>query len=248
MFNQKNLSEKFVFLICVGLFVSFSTTLSGQNKPLDNWDLEVLNKRDLQSETYFSFSKRGEFKNLGVSTLLRYGIKQNYELQITWNGVKMETPFENEFDQSVRVGLKAYLSKDSKYMPGFSVIPSINLTTDPGTNPIAPALNILFRKGIVENFTLTGNYQFILNEQSGDLGGDFAVNLDVELTSWMTSYLGIKGIKSYPIEDQSLNQEYVELGVLLWVADGFRIYPYYDFGLGDDSDDIFNIGILYHFR
>ena len=104
MFNQKNLSEKFVFLICIGLFMSFSTTLSGQNKPLDNWDLEVLNKRDLQSETYFSFSKRGEFNNLGVSTLLRYGIKQNYELQITWNGVKMETPFENEFDQSVRVG------------------------------------------------------------------------------------------------------------------------------------------------
>lgn len=247
-FNLKNLSEKFSFLICICLFMIFSSSLTAQNRPLDNWDLEVLKKKDLQSETYFSFSKRGDFKDLGVTTLLRYGIMKNYELQIAWNGVKMETAMDNVFDQSVRVGMKAYLWNDSKYLPGISLIPSINLTTDPNSNPISPALNVLLRKRIVDNFTLTGNYQFVLNEQSGDLGGDFALNLDMELTSWLTSYVGVKGVKSYPIEDQSLTQEYFELGMLLWVADGFRIYPFYDFGLGDDTNDIFNIGILYHFK
>ena len=112
-----------------------------------------------------------------------------------------------------------------------------------------PSLNVLFRKKIIENFTLTGNYNFIVNEQNGDLSNDFAVNLDVELTDWLTSYVGIAGVKSYyPQSEDALQQEFVEVGMLFWLTDGVRLYPFYNFGLGDDSEDILNIGILYHFK
>ena len=229
--------------------MTYSSTLYGQNKPLDNWDLEVLKKKDLQSETYFSFTKRGEFNSLVANTLLRYGIQKNIVLQVNWTGSKMETVRGDVSDQSARVGIKAFLSKDSKYIPGFSVIGSVNLTPDPKDNPLSPALNILFRKGLAKNFTLTGNYQFILDEQSGDLGADFAVNFDVELTSWFTTYVGVKGVKSFPKPDESaLYQEYFELGMLFWVSDGLRIYPYFDLGFADGDDDSINIGILYHFK
>lgn len=235
----------FFFLLIFGI----SSSVQAQNKPLDNWDLEVVGKKALQSETYFDFTKRGPFNRTGASTLLRYGIKKNYELQVSWNGNKADTFFGDITDQSTSIGLKAYLNKESKYLPGFSVIGSFNLTMDPSNNPLMPSLNILFRKGLTSNFKITGNYNFIIDEQSGDLSNDFAVNLDAEFTEWLTAYAGIKGVKTYPVkETKALYQEYVELGMLFWIADGFRLYPYYDIGLGDDSDDIINIGILYHFK
>jgi hypothetical protein len=248
-YKQQNLVEKFIFLFFICLFIGNGSTLYGQNKPLDNWDLEVLKKKDLQSETYFSFVKREPYNDLTASTLLRYGINKNIELQVTWTGIKTETFQGNESEQSSRVGLKAYLNKDSKYLPGFSIIGSVNLTPDPKDNPLRPAVNILFRKGLAKNFALTGNYQFILDEQNGDLGADFAVNFDVVLTKWLTTYVGVKGVKSFPIPDDSaLYQEYFELGMLFWVSDGFRIYPYFDLGFADGDDDTINIGILYHFN
>ena len=229
--------------------MGLSSTLYGQNKPLDNWELEVLNKKDLQSETYFSFIKRGEFKTTTISTYLRYGLMKNIELQINWVGTKAENFLGDAISQTASVGLKAFLVDDSKYLPGISLIGTINLTADPKTNPITPSLNILFKKGLFDNFALTGNYKFILDEQEGRLSNNFAVNLDAELTNWWTSYLGVKGVKSYlPINENALYQEYVELGMLFWLADGISIYPYYDFGLGDDSDDIMNIGVLYYFK
>jgi len=39
----------------------------------------------------------------------------------------------------------------------------------------------------------------------------------------------------------------IEVGTLSWVADGFRLYPFYDIGSGDD-EDIINVGVLYHFK
>lgn len=223
--------------------------MNGQNKPLDNWDLEVLNKKDLQNETYFSFSGSESFNSYGASTLLRYGIANNYELQMTWTGTKLENPFGNVSRQSTRVGVKAFLNKDSKYLPGFSLIGSVNLTLEPENNSILPGVNILFRKGIASNFSLTGNYQFILDEQNGDIGSDFAVNLDITLTNWLTTYVGLKGSKTYPVPDAaSTHQEYIELGMLFWLADGLRIYPLYDFGLAENTANKFSIGILYHFK
>ncbi len=224
--------------------------MNGQNKPLDNGDLEVLNKKDLQNETYFDFTKYGSFNSNGVRTLLRYGIKKNIELQVDWQGTRRETILGNYAVSAARVGVKAYLVEDSKYLPGISLIGSINLTVDPSYDPLLPSLNVLFRKGIAKNFTLTGNVNFILDEQNSKLSNDFAANLDVELTNWLTSYVGVKGVKSYPSSrsERALYDEYVELGMLFWIADGFRLYPYYDIGLGDDSDDIINIGVLYFFK
>ncbi len=249
-YKQNNLIEKFVFLFWTCLFIGIGSSLYGQYKPLDNGDIETINKKELQNENYFGFTKRGDQQSTGLSSLLRYGIQKNVELQVTWSGIRSEntsTGFSSS-GQSANVGLKAFLVDDSKYLPGISLIGSINLTADPNDVPIMPALNILFKKGLTSNFTITGNYQFILNEQNGDLSSDFALNLDVELTKWLTSYVGVTGVKSFPTEDNSLYQEYLELGMLFWISDGLRIYPFYDFGLADDSDDIINIGLLYYFK
>lgn len=248
-YKHKNLVEKFIILFSVFGFMAFGSSLYGQIKPLDNWDLEVLNKKNLQSETYFGYTKRGPDKDLVATTFLRYGIKKNFELQVSWTGSRMEENSKIYSSQSTRVGVKAFLNKDSKYIPGFSIIGSANLTTYPKDNPIRPALNILFRKGLAKNFTLTGNYQFILDEQNSDLGADFTVNFDVELTNWFTTYLGVRGVKSFPKPDDSpLYQEYFELGMLFWISDGFRIYPYVDLGFADGDNDSLNIGIMYHFN
>lgn len=230
--------------------MGFSSSVFGQLKPLDNGDLEVVNNKNLQSETYFDFTKRGEFNTNGINTLLRYGISKNFELQVDWTGTRTETVIGNYSTSSARVGVKAYLAKDSKYLPGISLIGSFNLTADPNSSPLMPSLNVLLRKGIADNFTLTGNVNFILDEQNSQLSNDYAANLDIEVTNWLTTYVGVKGVKYYnsPIAERAIYEEYVELGMLFWVADGFRIYPFYDFGLGDDTDDIFNIGVLYHFK
>jgi len=246
---QKNLLKKLFFLICIFFFSGNGSTLYSQNKPLDNGDLEVVNKKDLQSETYISYSKRGPYDTFGLNTYLRYGIQKNFELQVEWSSRRSDNFFGDDITEIASVGIKAFLTDESKYFPGFSLIGSINLTTDPDTNPIKPAINVLFRKSISSNFKLTGNYQLILNEQSGDLSNDFAVNLDVDITNWLTSYVGVKGVKSYTIKDKfALKQEYVELGMLFWVTERLRIYPFYDYGLGDDSEDIISIGIMYLFN
>lgn len=248
--KQKNLVEKFIFLIFTIFLISISPNLNGQNKPLDNGDLEVVNKKDLQSETYFDFTKKGGFNSNGVSTLLRYGINKNFELQVTWNGNRYETGLGHYSVSSSRVGIKAFLIDDSKYLPGISLIGSVNLTIDPSLNPLTPSINVLFRKGLVNNFTLTGNVNFILDEQNSQLSNEYAANLDVEMTSWLTTYVGIKGTKSYtsPISERAFYEEFVEVGMLFWISDGFRIYPFYDFGLRDFSNDIINIGVIYNFK
>jgi hypothetical protein len=247
--KQKNLLEKLIFLFGICLSIGFSSNLYGQTKPLDNGDLEVLDKKGLQNETYFSSVKKGPLYTNQFSTLFRYGMFRNVELQVNWAGLNNDTFFGKEFSQSTSLGIKAFLVNDSKYWPGISLIGKINLTAYPEKNPFLPSLNILFRKGLMNNFTLTGNYQFILDEQSGDLTNDFAANLDVEITNWFTSYIGVKGVKSYGLKNENaLYQEYIELGMLFWIADGFRLYPYYDFGLGGDTNDKLNIGVLYHFK
>lgn len=247
-YKQKNLVEKFAFLFCAILMTASPIEMNGQTKPLDNWDLEVVGKKNLQNETYFDFLKKGEDVTAGINTLLRYGLSKNYELQVGWSGSNAEFT-DAGFSQSTRIGVKAYLANESQYLPGVSLIGSFNLTADPDDNPFMPSINVLLRKKIAANFTLTGNYNFIVDEQSGDLSNDFAVNLDVEWTNWLTSYVGLAGVKSYyPKSDEALQQEYIELGFLLWIADGLRLYPFYDIGLGDDSTDIFNIGVIYHFK
>jgi len=153
-------------------------------------------------------------------------------------------------ESSSRIGVKAYLVEDSKYLPGISLIGSFNLTASPSYDPLMPALNILFKKGLARNFTLTGNVNFILDEQNNQLSNDFAANLDIELTNWLTSYIGVRGVKSFssPISERAIYQEYFQLGMLFWVADGFRIYPFYDFGFAQEDDDIINLGVIYHFK
>lgn len=246
---QKNLSEKLFFLIWVVIFIGFATAANGQNKPLDNGDLEVVNRKDLQSETYLNFSKRGPYDSFGLNTYLRYGVYKNFELQVEWTSIRADNFFGDNFTEVASVGIKAYMIDESKYFPGFSLIGSINLTADPATNPLKPSLNVLFRKSISNNFKLTGNYQLILNEQNGNFSNDFALNLDVNVTDWLTSYVGVKGVKSYRIKDQfALYQEYVEVGMLFWVTKRLRIYPFYDYGLGNDSDDIISIGIMHLFK
>ena len=84
-FNQHWSTEKFIFFLLI-LFFGSSLQLHAQKKPLDNWDLVVISKKALQNETYFDLSQRSSYTTTGLSTLLRYGIAKNYELQFTWNG------------------------------------------------------------------------------------------------------------------------------------------------------------------
>lgn len=249
MFKQRNLTEKFSFFLCFFLIINYSSNVAAQNKPLDNWDLEVLSKKDLQIETYLDFTKRGELHRTGSNTYLRYGMSKNYELQVSYSSMRLDVNPENTYvNQSAGVGIKAFLVDDSKYLPGISLIGRINLTPSPSVWPIYPSLNILFRKGLFKNVTLTGNYEFILDEQEGELYNDFALNLDVEVTNWLMMYVGVTGKKNFrPTLENAEYQEYVEIGALLWITKNWRLYSFYNVGLGGDANDIINVGVLHNF-
>jgi len=248
-FIMENLKEKFVILLCTCLLAMIAFDVNGQNKPLDNWDLEVVGHKNLQSENYLSFEKKGEYNSSVFNALLRYGISKNVELQIDLEANRYGTIFGDVSNKSSRIGIKAFLMDESKFLPGISVISSINLTVQPEFIPLLPSLNILLRKGLVENFVLTGNCNIILDEQTGNWGYDIAANLDINLTQWWTTYIGVKGERTFPPKgDNAFYDEYIEMGMLFWVVDGVRIYTFYDFGLDDNSEDVMNIGLLYRFQ
>lgn len=222
--------------------------MQGQYRPADNGDLKTLNKRELQSDNYFSTSKSGPYSSLSYNTILRYGIKKNYELQVSWTGNKMETDTGDESNDVATVGVKSFLVDDSKYFPGITLIGSINLTADPKSKPLNPSLNILFEK-FISKLAINGNYQFSLDEQNGDLSSNYSFNLETAFTKWLNVYVGLTGNKSYAVPNENATyQDYIELGFLIWAKDGITIYPFYDFGIRDNSDDIFNIGLIYFFK
>ena len=244
-----NLVEKLKFLCVIVLIFGIQISLSAQVRPLDYWDLEVVGKGKLQSETYFDVNSDEAVDITGVNQFLRYGLSKNYELQVNWQGVRFDATPTDITSQATTLGLKAYLYQESKYLPGISLIGSINLTMNPDERPLLPSLNVLFRKKIVENFTLTGNYFFRLDEQEGEFFNTYAANLDVELTSWLMSYVGIKGRNSFfSVGDEDAIKNYLEIGALFWVADGLRLYPFYNIGLDDNAGNVFNLGLLYKFK
>ena len=247
--KQKNLKEKLVFLFSMVLLFSFQASLIGQIKPLDNWDLEVIGKGKLQSETYFDMNFDEPVDIIGLNQLLRYGLSKNFELQVDWHGVRYDAFPVDLSTQVTRVGVKAYLLDQSKYLPGISLIGSVNLTVNPDVTPIFPALNILFRKKLIENFTLTGNYHLRINEQDGDFLNTYAANLDVELTNWLMTYVGIKARNSlFSVGSEDPIKHYLEIGTLFWIADGLRLYPFYNIGIDDNAGNVLNIGVLYTFK
>jgi len=248
-FKQHNLAEKLFILIGLFFIVACVSPLYAQNKPLDNWDLEVLAKKDLQIETYVDITNNNALNRVGTNTYLRYGVSKNYELQVNYSSLRQQNIlFADDVMQSAGVGIKAFVVDDSKYFPGISVIGRINLTPAPSRFPIYPALNFLFRKEIAKNFVLTGNYEFIFDEQDEEFFNDFSINLDFEVTDWLTTYVGFTGRKTaLPTLEMDETQEYIEVATLLWIAEGWRLYPFYNIGLGEGTHDIFNIGLMHHF-
>lgn len=240
-----NMSRIFSILI-TGLTVLMVTEdTNAQIRPYDNGEIVVLNKGALQSDNYYNKNSFKESNQHNISTLFRYGLRKNYELQFTWSAQKDKSGLKSITSESANVGLKVYLTKDSKYIPALSAIVSTNLTFDPEKNPFNPTINLLFDKGINSIWCVNGNLQFSIDEQASDFTSNYSFNIEAAVTNWQTTYVGLTGSSDPFQTETSAYQQYVEIGMLFWVYDGIVLYPFYDIGLNDSSGDIFNIGALF---
>jgi len=248
---SENISEYlqrilFFVIIVVVQFTSLTET-NAQIRPFDNGELITLSKGSLQSDTYYSNNKLDfDGTQHSLLTILRYGLAKNYELQMTWSAQKDVFTGKSKTSESTNIGLKVYLTEDKGYMPDLTAIVSANLTLDPKSNPFSPSVNLLYEKAINNTWCINGNVQTTLDEQAGDLSSNYSVNIEAAITPWQNTYVGLTGSTATnekgELEDY---QHYLEIGMLIWVADGITVYPFYDFGLNDLSNDIFNIGALF---
>ena len=239
------MSRIFTFLI-IGLVVLLTTEDSNaQIKPYDNGEIMVLKKGALQSDNYYSNNSFKETNQHNLSTLFRYGLTKNFQLQFGWSAQKDKSDIKNFTSETANVGLKVHLTNDSKFLPALSAIVSTNLTFDPEKNPFSPSINMLYEKSISSNWNVNGNFKVTLNEQSSDFMTNYAFNLEADVTNWQTTYVGLRG-NSDPFQKEVSNyQQHLEIGMLFWIYDGIVLYPFYDMGLNDSSGDIFNIGALF---
>ena len=237
---------KIFSILFIGLFVLMvAEDANAQIRPYDNGEIVVLKKGASQSDNYYNKNSIKESNQHNISTLFRYGLGKNYELQFTWSAQKDKFGLKSITSESANVGLKIYLTKDSKYVPALSAIVSTNLTFDPEKNPFSPSINVLFDKSINSIWCVNGNVQLSLDEQAGELTNNYSFNIEAAITNWQSTYVGLIGSSDPFQTETSSYQQYVEIGMLIWLYDGITLYPFYDIGLNDSSGDIFNIGALF---
>ena len=224
------------------LFIADS---AAQSRPYDNTEINVVNKGGLQSDSYFSNKQTTLNDQLNLNTLLRYGLTKNMELQFGWNSQKDRFNSINVTTDATRIGIKLHLTNDGSILPALSAIVSTNLTFDPDKTFFLPSLNLLFEKSIASSWNVNGNFQFQLNEDSGDLSTNYAFNIEADITNWQTTYIGLTGNSNEFKGENVPYQNYLEIGMLLYVYDGIVLYPFYDIGLNDSSGNIFSIGALF---
>lgn len=233
------------FIFVFGSFL-IPNDVSAQIRPFDNGELITLKKGALQSDTYYSNNSLESFGNQhNLNTILRYGLAKNFELQMTWSAQKDAYPGKSETSESTNIGLKTYLTKDGHYMPALTAIFSANLTLDPNSNSFSPSINLLYEKSIVSSWLINGNYAVSLDEQSSEFTSNYSVNIEAAITNWQNTYVGLTGSSSLDKFGESSYQHYLEIGMLIWIYDGISLYPFYDIGLNDISNDIINIGALF---
>ncbi len=233
-------------ILTIGLVILLATVdTKAQTRPLDNGEIMGVKKGGLQSDNYFNNNSFKETNQHNLSTLFRYGLSNNYELQFTWSAQKDKNGLKSFTSESSNVGLKIHLTNDSKFLPALSAIVSANLTFDPENTPFNPSINLLFDKGINSIWCVNGNLQFSLDEQTSDFTSNYSFNIEAAVTNWQTTYVGLTGSSDPFQTETSVYQQYVEIGMLFWVYDGIVLYPFYDIGLNDSSGDIFNIGALF---
>lgn len=236
-----------IFTIMVfGTLSLYSTSVHGQTRPYDNTEIKLVNKGGLQSDSYFNKSNMDFYNIQGLSTMLRYGLSKNFELQIEWGSKKYKYKNSNltSTTEATTLGLKVHLTEDSRFLPALSAILTTNLTFDTSDRIFYPSLNILFEKAITSSFNVNGNFELKLDEQKGDVSTNYAINLEADITNWQTTYIGITA-DGYSSLEGIQKSTYLEMGMLFYVYDGIVLYPYYDIGLSDGSSDIFNIGALF---
>jgi len=241
--NFTQFINRYSYILVFLIAFIFSKSSFAQARPFDNGETVTIKAKTLQNENYFSFNKMGDQDVQSLYSLLRYGVTENVELQVGWNGSMSGSGTSAEGSSSTNVGLKMALTEDMTYLPSLALIASVNLTAQPSENPISPTLNLLYEKNLLNNLIVNGNYQVGINEQNGDFSTSFSFNVETEFTDWNNTYLGIVH-NTMPGELENNNQTYIELGMLFWVRDRITLYPFYDFGLNDNSPDIFNLGIL----
>ncbi|MFT6337777.1 MAG: hypothetical protein ACJATI_004542 [Halioglobus sp.] len=239
------MSRIFTFLLLSVFLVLAPSITNAQIRPYDNGEIMVLRKGALQSDNYYSNNSFKESNQHSLSTLFRYGLSKNFQLQFGWSAQKDKTDIKNVSSETANIGLKIHLTNDSKFLPALSAIVSTNLTFDPEKNPFSPSINLLYEKSISSNVNANGNLQVTLNEQSGDFRTNYAFNLEADVTNWQTTYVGLRGNSDPFQKEGSTYQQHLEIGMLFWVYDGIVLYPFYDIGLNDSSGDIFNLGALF---
>jgi len=231
-----------LFVVAV-VTASVYSTLLAQVRPLDNSEISVVNKGGMQLETYYGNSCVNLRNWHSVQALFRFGIAKNYELQVNWvgQGTDVLSEFQSE---TTSVAMKMHLSSDGKYLPALSAIVSSNLTMTPDRNPFNPSVNLPFEKKVGKDWNINGNLRLSLNEQEGDIRNGYTLNLEADLTNWLTTYVGVKGF-SDPYDNEIGSNQFIEVGMLFWVYDRIMLYPFYDIGLNDSSSDVFSIGAVF---
>lgn len=240
-----NIKQYLTVFLLIGTFFLDSSSLNAQIRPFDNGEIATLNRGSLQSDTYFSRTSFDDNDQSSLSTILRYGLRKNYEIQLTWTGNRFNGIDKDFSSESTNLGIKMYLNEQNNVLPTLSLIASVNLSVDPSASPFSPSLNLLYEKNLTDKWLVNGNYQLSLNEQERDLSMNYSFNIETDITSWQTTYIGIIG-NGNPSKDGDYSyQNYIELGLLFWIRDGISLYPFYDFGLSEKAGNIFNIGALF---
>ncbi len=232
-------------LLVLVIQLATSTEVSAQIRPLDNGEITGVQKKGFQIDNYYSNNSFKSTSQNNLSTLLRYGIAKNYELQFGWTGQKDNSDLASISSESSNIGIKVHLTEDSKWFPALAAIVSANLTFDPTKKPFNPTINLLYEKAISKSWCINGNLQFSLDEQAGDITSNYSFNIETIVTDWQTTYIGLTGSSDPFQTETSSYQQYLEIGMLFWIYDGIVLFPFYDIGLNDSSGDIINIGALF---
>lgn len=235
---------KIAALICL-LFCSIDTSIA-QIRPADNGEIKTLPAKSLQSDTYYGRQDGATESINNVNTTLRYGLATNYELQLTWASQRLNSPIRNVTADATILALKAYLNKESQWMPTLAVSIGSTLTIHPEETPFSPFLNLVYEKSINNIWRVNGNALISVNEQDGKSQTGYSANIEADVTPWLTTYIGIVGNTHAVSGNDGEYQRYLEIGSLIWISNRFTLFPFYDFDLGDDPHgDIFNVGLLY---
>ena len=226
------------------ILVCFSSETHAQVMPVDNGEVPTIGKGSAQIDTYYGALKVGDLTQQSLTSTLRYGFQKNFEAQMTWNSQITKNPLLRSTSDVTTLGIKAYLNKETKFIPALSAIVAANLTIDKDYRLFIPSMNILFDKTIYGNLTTNGNYQLNLTEGTNDISTNYSVNLELATTPWLNTYVGIVGGSPINSFDNNDSQEYIEIGALIWLHKNFTLYPFYDIGISDGAGDVFNIGLI----